>query len=144
MDKRKSILLVILLIISIYIFGMIYNTIQNGIDLNKLNNIYKDIDILEERILIYYLDNGKLPIIGEKLNFNHGINPNDNGIFYEIDLSKLENLYLNYGNKKTKDDVYIINEQSHTIYYMQGVNYNNEKYYTRKLNYEKINLEEYK
>lgn len=144
MSKRKTILLVIVLIILIYIFGIIYNTVQNGIDLNKLNNVYKDIDILEERILIYYLDNGRLPIIGEKINFNHGINPNDNGIFYEIDLSKLENLYLNYGNKKTKEDAYIINEQSHTIYYMQGVNYNNEKYYTRKLNYEKINLEEYK
>lgn len=144
MSKRKSILLVILLIAIIYIFAIIYNTVQSGIDLNRLNNVYKDIDILEERILMYYLDNGNLPKTGEIINFTHGINPNDNENYYEIDLNVLENLSLNYGNKKSKEDIYIINEQSHTIYYMQGVNYNNEKFYTRNLDYTEINLEQYK
>lgn len=144
MSKRKSILLVILAIAIIYIFAIIYNTVQSGIDLNKLNNVYKDIDIIEERILMHYLDNGNIPKTGEIINFIHGVNPNDNENYYEIDLTKLENLTLNYGSKKSKDDIYIINEQSHTIYYMPGVNYNNQKFYTRNLDYKEINLEQYK
>lgn len=69
-------------------------------------------------------------------------NANDNDIYYIIDLEALGNITLNYGKgfKKGKnvltetkdndaqlivetieDDIYIINEQSHTIYYVKGV-----------------------
>lgn len=118
---------------------------QNGIELNKLNNVYKDIDILEERVSIYYLNNGNIPIKNNRIDFNYSINPNDNNNFYEIDLEKLENLSINYGKKEYgNDDIYIINEQSHTVYYMKGTNYNKEKFYARNLKYEKVDLNQYK
>lgn len=144
MDKKKRFIIIILICITL-IFGIIYKLVQNGIELNKLNNIYKDIDILEERITIYYLNEGIIPIKDNKMEFSNSINPNDNNNFYEIDLEKLENLSINYGQKEFgEEDIYIINEQSHTIYYLKGVKYNKEKNYTRKLNYETIDLEQYK
>ncbi len=145
MNKRKKVLILVLLISIILIFVIIYKLVQNGIELNKLNNVYKDIDILEERVSIYYLNNGNIPIKNNRIDFNYSINPNDNNNFYEIDLEKLENLSINYGKKEYgNDDIYIINEQSHTVYYMKGTNYNKEKFYARNLKYEKVDLNQYK
>ncbi len=145
MDKKKTIILIFSIISIIVIFVIFYKLVQNGIGLNKLNNVYKDIDIIEERVTIYYLNNGNIPIKEGNITFNHSINPNDNNNFYEIDLNKLENLSINYGKKEYgNQDIYIINEQSHTIYYLNGVEYNNQKFYSRNLNYEKVELEQYK
>lgn len=144
-DKKKKVLILVLVIGIILIFVIIYRLVQNGIELNKLNNVYKDIDILEERVTIYYLNNGNIPIKKNSINFNYSINPNDNKNFYEIDLEKLENLSINYGKKEYgDDDIYIINEQSHTVYYLKGISYNKEKFHARTLKYEKVDLNQYK
>ena len=93
-----------------------------------------------------YLDYGKLPIIEERvISFkNKSINPNDNENYYEIDLTKLNNLKLFYGDKILGiDDIYIINEQSHTIYYYKGCKYDNKIIYTRDLDYKDVKLEKY-
>jgi len=138
LDNKKIVKLVIFIIVIFFVFGLIYNFVKKGIDLSKLNNLYKDISILDERISIYYLNNGDIPIKGEKIEFYNYINPNDNDQFYELNLEMLENLNLNYGNRELgDDDFYIINEQSHTIYYKKGVLYN-EYHYTRNLKYEKV------
>jgi hypothetical protein len=138
LDNKKIVKLVIFIIVIFFVFGLIYNFVKKGIDLSKLNNLYKDISILDERISIYYLNNGDIPIKGEKIEFYNSINPNDNDQFYELNLEMLENLNLNYGNRELgDDDFYIINEQSHTIYYKKGVLYN-EYHYTRNLKYEKV------
>ncbi len=141
--SKKSI--IILAIVFFILFIIVSSTISIT-KLNKLNNVYKDIEILEDRISMYYLDNGFIPVRNEKIDFKeNSINPNDNDNYYEIDLDKLENLNIYYGRRKLGEkDIYIINEQSHTIYYYAGVKSNNEKIYTRNLNYEKIDLEEYK
>ena len=117
-----------------------------------------DIDILRESISIAY-HNKSVTDIGQKyagdITFLSGTqngknvkNVNDNENYYVISIEKVnEGLHtkmteLNYGtgNKKTTtntgtytssetDDVYIINAQSKTIYYVRGVNYNGQKYY---------------
>ena len=138
MDKKKIVNSVVFLIVIFIVFGVLYNFIKKGIDLSKLNNLYKDISILDERISIYYLNNGDIPIKGEEIEFYNSINPNDNEQFYELNLEMLENLSLNYGNRELgEDDFYIINKQSHTIYYKKGVSYNG-LHYTRNLKYEKV------
>lgn len=144
MDKKRKVI-IFLLLFSIFTFELIYILVQNGIELNKLNNVYKDIEIIEQRIAIYYLNNGNIPTIGEKLSFDYSINPNDNSIFYEVDLEKLENLSINYGKKEYGvEDIYIINEQSHTVYYLKGIMYKKKNIYSRDLNYQKVDLEQYK
>ena len=77
MDKKKIVNLVVFLIVIFIVFGVLYNFIKKGIDLSKLNNLYKDISILDERISIYYLNNGDIPIKGEEIEFYNSINPND-------------------------------------------------------------------
>lgn len=138
MNRKKILKLIIFLIVIFIGSGIIYNFVKRGIDLSKLNNLYKDINILEERISMYYLNNGDIPIKNEKIEFYNSINPNDNNEFYELNLDKLENLSLNYGNRELgNDDIYIINKQSHTIYYKKGIFYNGMNY-TRNLKYEKV------
>lgn len=142
--KKNKIVIIFFLIILFVMFLEIVLYLKEGLQLNELNNMYKDIELLEDSIDLYYLNNGELPFYEKEIiNFEYSINPNDSDVFYEIDLNKLENLKLSYGNKKDSDDVYIVNEQSHSIYYYKGVEYNKEKYYTIKNSYSKIELELY-
>lgn len=132
----KKVILVIIAIISIVIFCGIVIAINDGINLAKVNAMYEDVEALEDKIALYYLDYGYLPT-KEKIDFTGSINPNDSENFYEIDLSKLDNVYLNY-NKK--EDYYIVNEQSHTVYYLNGIDYKKEKQYTKKVDYTLVDL----
>lgn len=111
----------------------------------KLNSVYKDIETLEDKINIYYLDNGNLPVKENSLIdfYMFSQNPNDNKNYYQIDLNKLENVKLSYGNELTEKDVYIINEQSHTIYYYKGIECQGKTIYTKNLDYEYVDLEKY-
>ena len=130
----KKIIFLPILIIVIAIFSILIVSINNGVNLSKLNSMNHDINVLEDSIALYYLNNGNIPI-KDKINFEHSINPNDNNSYYKIDLSKLENIYLNYGKMKNEQDFYIINEESHTIYYFSGVEYKGKIYYTKDVNY---------
>lgn len=135
----KKVIFIPILIVVIAIFVVLISSINNGISLSKLNSMNHDIEILDDNIALYYLNYGYIPI-KEKIIFEHSINPNDNEIYYEIDLSKLENIYLNYGKMKNEDDFYIINEESHTIYYFKGIKYKNNMYYTRNINYTLVEI----
>lgn len=130
---------VIFIPIVIAIFIVLIASINNGVSLSKLNSMSQDIEVLDDNIALYYLNYGYIPI-KDKINFEHSINPNDNDLYYEIDLSKLESIYLNYGKMKSQDDFYIINEASHTIYYFKGVEYKNKIYYTRDVNYTLVEI----
>lgn len=144
--KRNRIVFTICAIIVFIIFFEIVVYMNNGIELSELNNMYKDISALENKIALYYLDYGKLPIIENRIIAfkDKSVNPNDNANYYEIDLNKLDHLSLFYGDKILGiNDIYIINEQSHTIYYYRGCQYNDKIVYTRDLKYEEVKLEQY-
>ena len=57
---------------------------------------------------------------------------NDGEIYYTIDLEELENPSLNYGDgyRSCASDRYIINEDSHVIYYVKGITYDGKEYHT--------------
>lgn len=146
MKKTTIISIIFILIVLVLLAVKINDATDRGLELFTLNNMYSDIEKLDDKIAMYYLNYGYLPINKERpAEFtDKAINPNDSEEYYEIDLSVLENLDLVYGEKMLgEDDVYIINQRSHTIYYVKGVTYNEKIYYTKKLDYEKINLEEY-
>ena len=145
MEKKNIIIFIIFIIVISIVILTIGNYIKKTNEVNNLNNMYKDIDTIEENIRIYYLDNSSLPIKENSIDFKNGQNPNDDSMYYEIDLSLLGNLSLAYGRKRLgEDDIYIINQNSHTIYYYKGIEYNKEIYYTKKSNFELIDLEKYK
>ena len=143
MNKVKINVIIYIAIFLVMMFTIIFYT-KNGLSISKLNNMYKDIEVLEDQVSVFYINNNNLPIRNDVIDFKNSINPNDNDIFYEIDLEKLENINLSYGNKKNgNNDIYIINEQSHTIYYLEGILYNNERIYTKKVDYKYVDLEKF-
>ena len=73
----KKIIFLPILIIVIAIFSILIVSINNGVNLSKLNSMNHDINVLEDSIALYYLNNGNIPI-KDKINFEHSINPNDN------------------------------------------------------------------
>lgn len=104
--------------------------------------------ICEIKFLLIMLGNGKIPASIEYTNVDHIdviSQAADTGKFLVIDLSALDNLTLNRGQdfKKIKEienpsteqvnqytDLYIINETSHNIFYVQGIKIDQEIFYT--------------
>lgn len=130
----------------------LYNATGN-IKISKLKAMQTDVENLNDKVSSYYSQYGELPVNRniEYTNINKIKNSGvisssvDTGKFYVIDLSKIENLTLNYGEdyEKIKNgeattseqineltDIYIINETSHNVFYVEGINLNDKNYYT--------------
>ena len=146
MDKKLKITLAVFIIVLIMLVIIITMYAKRGNELNNLKNMYTDIENLEDNISMYYLDNGNLPVKEENVEFKNAINPNDDSLYYKIDLQLLGSINLTYGNEKLgQDDIYIVNNNSHTVYYYKGVVFQGKTYFTKEnLKYEYINLENYK
>lgn len=120
--------LVVTVIIMLILSSTIIMKISDSKDVSKLNNLYADIKILEDKVLEYYNDYGTLPIKGEpKAPLRSMENGNK---YYEIDLNKLENITLNYGHGNDEKDIYVVNGDTLDVYYYKGVTYEGKKYYT--------------
>ncbi len=157
--KSERGITLLILIITIVVLALIsIPIIVNTTDISELQRYtyFKgDIDKLRESIETTYADLDDLSSIGpiytgdySFLSYVQGsdqvANPNDGNVYYVISLSNL-NSYMNaqislkYGsgnkqktyenNEYSGSDVYIINEQSRTIYYTSGVEYKGVTYY---------------
>ena len=144
--------LVITVIILVILTNMLIYNAQDNVHIKALTNLYNDIDMLREKVSLYYNDYGKIPAeIKYTIDTNNsGISSvistqNDTGDFYVIDLEAMQGITLNYGRdyekvKNNKEDVnsytdiYIINENSHNIFYVKGIsikeNNTTKTYYT--------------
>ena len=142
--QQKGVTLIILAVtitVMLILLGTIASQLKGTKDIEKYANMQADIIRINEKINTYYIQNGILPV-RNKYNdvqmLKNIKNPNDNENYYVIDLSKIELNELELGIKGFLDvrkinidipieqshgirDVYIINEQSHTVYYPQGV-----------------------
>ena len=133
-NKGIALITLILAIIIMLIISstLIYNANTVG-KTKKLNNMYNDIKLLKSKIEIYYAKYNGLPILQQPYTNTSdikNININDNETYYVIDLEAIENLTLTYGKEykeykntpnQDKKDIYVINEKSHTIYYIKGI-----------------------
>lgn len=128
--------LVITVIILLIITNMLIYNSKDSIHINALTNLYNDIELLKEKVSEYYNEYGNIPAeikytnignLSEILSKN-----NDIGDFYIIDLEAMQGITLNYGKdyEKIKNDendsnsytdIYIINENSHNIFYVAGI-----------------------
>ena len=101
-------------------------------------NVEKGIDGSYEYISI---EDAKLTFIlkseSEGFSKDNLYNPNDyddNGtgkaVYYQIDLSQFDNITLN-----NYSGIYLVNERSKTVYYYDGLEVNDKKYYQLPLNY---------
>lgn len=140
--------LVLTIVLILLIGGIMGYYSSSGLKMQNINNMYSDIEQIQTEVDSYYLKNNELPVLNFEINFSNSVNPNDSSEYYVIDLSKLENLKLNYGKEfeETKldnqlgyyTDVYIINKQSQTIYYLKGIEFENKTYYTKPIEYNEI------
>ena len=142
--------LTIAVIVILAITGMMIYNSRDSVYIKNLTNMYNDVSNLRDKISEYYSQYGDIPIAQRYTSTNHldkVKGANDIGDFYVIDVSAIDNLTLNYGkdfekiknitNQVTIDrhkDLYIINYNSHNVFYVKGVEYdiNGEirKYYT--------------
>lgn len=144
--------LIIAVIIMLVISSTLIYNINIGTSTRNLNNMYSDIQVLKDKIDLYYSSYEALPIIQtEYTNTSNiiGINQNDGNKYYVIDLEAFENLTLNYGEgyKEFKttlssdiSDIYIVNEQSHNVYYVKGIKLDGKTYYTIPGNYTEVEV----
>ena len=125
-------ILVITIIIMLILAGVVVYEVEDNVKISDKIKMYNDIELLEDKINLYNLQYGTIPIKGEFTgtdDFMTDKNPNDSGAYYIIDLSLIDNLTLNYDVSGVGNDVYIINETTHTIYYPKGITTNEGTFY---------------
>lgn len=164
-DKGVTLIaLTITIIVLLIISGITINSSKSQLAIKKVNNLYSDIESINTKISDYYLKYNSLPVfennpymndstsfeefISSKGGNQNALNANDSGPYYVLNLSKLENLTLNYGSdyKNWNDtstaeayqDLYIINKVTHQIYYAKGIEYKGKLYFTRENSGENI------
>lgn len=156
MKSQKGVTLITLILTIVIILILTFTFTINIVPYKEQkmkSNFENDIQTLNEEINQYYTRVKKIPILNayENISMLEGIrNLNDNDNYYVIDIRQLD-VKLNYGlDYKTilergieaditdLTDVYIINEQSHTIYYPKGIEYRENVHYRLPEVYSKI------
>lgn len=141
--------LMVAIVLILILTNVVVFNVQDGLANQKLERLQADISNLKDQVSQYYADYGAIPTSAEYTGIediqNAGLisSATDIGKFYVLDLSKFENLILNYGEdfkKVTKEmsqdeanklkDIYIINETSHNIFYVKGIKVHGKMYYT--------------
>lgn len=136
------------IIIMMIITSMLIYSTKDTMQVSKLNKMYDDISNLTDKVSAYYAQYGDIPIKNKITEIPKGIESlmgaNDQeGEFYVLDLKSIDGLTLNYGQDykeiqesnsnydiSEKNDVYIINNRSHNIFYLKGITVDQKNYYT--------------
>lgn len=145
--KEKGItlvsLIVTIILMTIIALTVIYMSLDR-FEINSLRKMFTDIELLADKVSNYYLKYGVLPILRDDSNspmqytyttLDFEKNSADNTTYYILDVEAIEGISLNYGkegfeNPNTSEDVYIINEKSHAIYYVKGMVLDGDSYHT--------------
>ena len=137
--KQRGITLIALIITIIIISILVGVTVRYaniGTDVRNYNYMCADIELLENKIKLFYNDKGTIPTVGSAISAKSLLgtqsNIKDNDNYYKVDVSQLYNVTLNYGGGADADDAYIVNEQSLKVYYLKGVVLDDTKYYAKK------------
>lgn len=139
MRKEKGIVLTSLVLV-IVLMGIIASTViyssLESFEINKVRKMMNDIELLTDKVKNYYLKYGELPVL-EKYSsgLSFARSSVDNSNYFIINLNAMEGISLNYGKQgfeapNSSDDVYIVNEKSHVIYYVRGVELDGVIYHT--------------
>ena len=152
--KRERGITLVALVITVAIILILTNVViynaADSIRSTKLQNMQADIENLRDKVSNYYSQYGMIPAntnieYTNTSNINSISQATDTGPFYVIDLAAMENVTLNYGKDYEKirngeattqeqinklTDLYIINADSHNIFYVAGIEIDGEIFYT--------------
>lgn len=126
--KQKGITMIALIVtvvVMLILTTIIVTDTDTGAEYKKYKLMCADVQLLEDKILIYYNEYGELPVTGEAVDVSAIIESNHE--FKVIDTAKLNNLTLSYGTDK---DVYIVDTTTFEVYYKNGIKYDGTIYYT--------------
>lgn len=106
-------------------------------EINSYRKMVNDIKLLDDQISNYYLKYEALPLLRDNNNspIKYTYTSIDNNDYYIIDLSAMSGISLNYGKEgynspNTSTDVYVIEINSRTVYYVKGIEMNDALYHT--------------
>lgn len=140
--------LTVSVIVILILTGIILYNVKDNLGIQNLKNMQSDIGNLRDKVSVYYAQYGKIPANIEYTNtedIDAISDAVDTGVFYIIDLAAMENITLRYGRDYEKiqngeatkgeqvnqlEDLYIINEDSHNIFYVKGITLDGETFYT--------------
>jgi type II secretory pathway pseudopilin PulG len=123
--------LVITIVVILILTSTVIFQVNDTTEANRLNDLYADINLLEDKILLYYNNYSEIPVIEPEISVvPQGIEKEDTDKFYEIDLTKLRGITLKYGNKTDREDIYIVNNRTLKVYYLKGIEVNGQKHYS--------------
>ncbi len=152
MNKNKGISLVVLTITIIVM--IILASVVIFVSADTLNNSKKaafasDLEVIEDLVDEYYLNNNELPIIdttsydktsvvalittaSDVLSEEISSNLDDTSLFYEIDLSKLPIDESKRGTREGGDtkDIYLVATNNFNVYYLKGEKIAGEYYFS--------------
>lgn len=116
-NKGVTLVALIMTIVLLLILSSVaINNLNKSSNVAPYNNMIADIELLTDKIVIYYNKYGELPIIENNSQIIDDIE------YYKIDLNKLENITLNYGTEKDGNakDIYLVNNNLE-VYYLEGI-----------------------
>jgi len=162
MEEKKGITMIALIIMITVILILVVTitvTAGNSIDNTNISAFAEDLKEVEEYTKIYYMQNGKFPVIDEKvytrgeilqivatknkgkfveelqLN-NDDVNSDNEGTFYKLDLEKIDVEQTTRGIQKDEkgrfleNDIYIVAYPSMNVYYLAGLNAKGQTYFS--------------
>ena len=151
------IVLIITLVIMLIFITTVNINISGYVEKKTYTNFENDLKQLRESVDYYYSVNKVLPIQNKytnsevltKIDQAGQISINDNSTYFIVGINLLENMELNFGkdfytieniteNISNLEDIYIINEQSHVIYYAKGIQYKGKRQYRLDEEFKKI------
>ncbi len=140
MKSERGITLAILILtimILVILTSIVATNSDEFLEASKVTKLNSDIKVLEDRVAAYYIENNGIPQFGSAISKSEVnipvLSSSDGNTYYVIDLNKLDNPTLNYGKgykDATSSDKYIINYDTHNVYYLQGIQNKGETYYT--------------
>ena len=145
--KNENGINIISLILTVVIILILATTLivnsRKSPEIQKYNRMSSDIQILEDKISVYYNKYGQIPI--KETEINENLIPdiikekeNNEGKYYEIDIENIKNISLSLGNyhfdnSQDSSDKYIINNKTHKVYYFKGIQLDEKIYYAKDL-----------
>ena len=148
-DKGITLIsLVITIIVMLILAFTVTVNVKQGMEIGNFSALRTDITTLKKSVENFYKEYGEIPAeieytnISKLSNILNTTEKQSDSVFYVIDLQAMNGISLNYGrdyenvkNNQTQhvndyEDIYIINNITHNIFYVAGVKSSNTTYYT--------------
>ena len=132
-NKGITLIMVVTTVILLTILtAVVITSTETGSDYKKYKNMCSDVDLLENKILLFYNKYGQLPstaLTAEEISaIPAGLSGMVNTANMEkIDASKLNGVSLNYGDE---EDIFLVDNTTFKVYYENGIEYKGVMYYT--------------